>query len=830
MKRLIYTMLFLLCSMAGMSQTNEKLPEDAQPLTSQLYLSPSDSTVWAANEFSGLAIKVGTWHGIDSLFSLLPTFDPGTEGQIYRILNGGTNDVQPEDPIRVGYYVHTQEQLDSLTGPQGVFIPFDEIFNSWKRFSHGTGTTSSTASANTPSNLGNTLGWTYDDETNKISSTVNSGSHTGFVSPTKLSAYDFTVNLTSDGGDNDAISFIIAYMEDDTDMVTNAAYGQSSETYPFLNTTDPTIPNQHTLTLVRTRGGFTTTGENMRYGVVYDWGRPGQKIVAQSTDPWQTTSNWGGADVDVRVVRLGDLIRVYTTDFSDAPAGKGELRFMLEIDLDDDSDLHKFKGAQSYGYGAWSNPNSTFAGGGIDFSENEVYDLRNGEIWVADDEGNWSVAGDRILWDEILAKTIVYNPVFKQLIYVEKPDYKILADLGDVYTKVEVDSLAAPQTLSLGGDFGQISISLGDTVALTSLARESVTSSFASWFASLGTKRGLITFVNTTGSTGFPTVTGQGILSKRSLETNNSMGSFALWSSNDITNPNLYYNVGINETTWTGWQSIPSKQYVDTNFVNRPYVDARNTLARGTTFDGSFDTLYNRAGLSVFGYSDIAAGFPGGSGGGVIFNRNSGSSNAASFALAVEGVTDKLYLNVKNGPTTWTGFSPIATLDGSKEWSGNQIWIPSSTVTNQPNTIRLSLNPVFGPVLNGSDGTSTAFTLRSYSDTGVQLTLQRGGINANGAYTNTSDSTIKNIVTDFDYSAVDSLQATSFTYKDNRDSGRVHVGYIAQEVRQVLPDAVYESTETGLLSVDHVQVLIAKLAMLEEKVKQLEARIEQLEN
>lgn len=119
--------------------------------------------------------------------------------------------------------------------------------------------------------------------------------------------------------------------------------------------------------------------------------------------------------------------------------------------------------------------------------------------------------------------------------------------------------------------------------------------------------------------------------------------------------------------------------------------------------------------------------------------------------------------------------------------------------------------------------------LRGYASSGVQMTLLDGGVDAAGAYTNTSDSTIKNIIT-HDWSAVDSLPARAFTYKDNRDSGRVHVGYIAQEVREYLPDAVYESEETGLMSVDHVQVLIAKLAILEEKVKQLEARLEELEN
>ena len=68
MKKYILIMLFTLAGLAGMAQTNEPLPGDAEPLTNQLYLSPSDSTVWAADPFSGLAIKVGTWFKVDSLF------------------------------------------------------------------------------------------------------------------------------------------------------------------------------------------------------------------------------------------------------------------------------------------------------------------------------------------------------------------------------------------------------------------------------------------------------------------------------------------------------------------------------------------------------------------------------------------------------------------------------------------------------------------------------------------------------------------------------------------------------------------------------------------
>lgn len=68
MKTHILTLLFTLAGLAGMAQTNQPLPPDAQPLTALTYLSPSDSTVWLYNERSSLAINVGVWADVVELF------------------------------------------------------------------------------------------------------------------------------------------------------------------------------------------------------------------------------------------------------------------------------------------------------------------------------------------------------------------------------------------------------------------------------------------------------------------------------------------------------------------------------------------------------------------------------------------------------------------------------------------------------------------------------------------------------------------------------------------------------------------------------------------
>jgi hypothetical protein len=59
-----------------------------------------------------------------------------------------------------------------------------------------------------------------------------------------------------------------------------------------------------------------------------------------------------------------------------------------------------------------------------------------------------------------------------------------------------------------------------------------------------------------------------------------------------------------------------------------------------------------------------------------------------------------------------------------------------------------------------------------------------------------------------------------FTWKDGRDE-KVHIGYIAQEVQEKYPDQVNESPD-GMLTVNYIEVLVAKIQELENRIKQLE--------
>ena len=57
---------------------------------------------------------------------------------------------------------------------------------------------------------------------------------------------------------------------------------------------------------------------------------------------------------------------------------------------------------------------------------------------------------------------------------------------------------------------------------------------------------------------------------------------------------------------------------------------------------------------------------------------------------------------------------------------------------------------------------------------------------------------------------------------EKRDVNRKHIGFIAQEVKQVYPELVYED-EKGMLGIDYVSLIPVLVETIQELTKRLEA-------
>jgi hypothetical protein len=86
------------------------------------------------------------------------------------------------------------------------------------------------------------------------------------------------------------------------------------------------------------------------------------------------------------------------------------------------------------------------------------------------------------------------------------------------------------------------------------------------------------------------------------------------------------------------------------------------------------------------------------------------------------------------------------------------------------------------------------------------------------SFVQTSDERAKDIL-DEPIPDVSELQPIVYSWKGSED-GKKHIGYSAQEVEKVLPDAVTESN--GMKALNYIEVLVAKIASLEERVRILE--------
>jgi hypothetical protein len=287
--------------------------------------------------------------------------------------------------------------IDTFNEQQTVYAPptMNTVFNSWARFDGNNyfadkDVTGITVNANS---------WEFLTEPNRVSMPKNVTPYNGFLSPQELENYTFEATVTSPHSDNDNIGLVIAFVRLDTDN-------------------DGVEDTNYSLTAVRTRGGMEPKDGwgvmyNVSTGPTHTNGGLGGKIVSEKIIGSTTTANWNGVETRIKVVRTGDTIKCYATDWNNTSTYEASSEII--IDLDSDPDLHKFKGAKRYGYMSFSQPNSTFIDinfdGGIDTSTMMYIDWDTGivQVWTYNVD-HWEISSSTI--QEVLGYVrIVTNPV-----------------------------------------------------------------------------------------------------------------------------------------------------------------------------------------------------------------------------------------------------------------------------------------------------------------------------------------------------------------------------------------------------------------------------------
>jgi len=155
-----------------------------------------------------------------------------------------------------------------------------------------------------------------------------------------------------------------------------------------------------------------------------------------------------------------------------------------------------------------------------------------------------------------------------------------------------------------------------------------------------------------------------------------------------------------------------------------------------------------------------------------------------------------------------------------------QVGAGTVSTTSSPGRI------TFHAAVDGSTGLTERMRIDS---SGVQVAGLGVSSNVNtdgsGYFTTTSDETAKNIygLVPYGLSEINGINPIMFNFKTDPDGCRPNMGFGARNIREVIPEAVYENSETGLLGLNERGILAAAINAIKElsaKVDSLQAQID----
>ena len=223
-------------------------------------------------------------------------------------------------------------------------------------------------------------------------------------------------------------------------------------------------------------------------------------------------------------------------------------------------------------------------------------------------------------------------------------------------------------------------------------------------------------------------------------------------------------------------------------------------LASNNTFTGTLNTFNNAVTISG-GLTGDSAGFSGPITAPVVTANTVAGNGSSLTALNASQLTAGTIPNARIQITGVTQHQASITGTGA---------LDSGSITTGFGSINVGADAITGGAITGNTG--------AFSGTVTTPLLEANNIN------NTSDITLKeNIKPAPGITILNVLNPVEFTWKD---SGALSYGLIAQELEEILPALVSESSTQGKKTVSYIPLI----AVLIKSVQELEQRVSQLEN
>lgn len=256
------------------------------------------------------------------------------------------------------------------------------------------------------------LSWSYlEDAGGRLYNATNSDNFNGFVSNVQADLYTHRVKLQSKNSDDDEVSVIIAMTKDSSGNIHTLSASRSNGGYTSVDLKDSTkFYSWYLIYKINNTTKRIIPGPDL--GVVYK-----SELKAQNGG----SAGWSGRSSVVEIVRNGDNIRAYASDWNQT-----ELSPISEIaiNLADELDLAIFKGPHHYGYAIRSQPGSSFSDISFDVPglQGTLYDLKTGNVWILGQDDQYHLDSSRNAFKEIGFPVSVGNPETQKRFEIHGPD------------------------------------------------------------------------------------------------------------------------------------------------------------------------------------------------------------------------------------------------------------------------------------------------------------------------------------------------------------------------------------------------------------------------